>query len=314
MADKFLTLLDITKRNGGDAASGLIEEVNTVAPELNALLGIPQSGITYRVKKRTALPAGPAFRNANEGSDIISSTYDQTIGECFFLDGQMQIDEAVLTAGLSEGNSREDILADEAIGVMEQKLIHVGDSFYRGTTADSKGFVGLQALYDSTNCQVDAGGTPGTATSAWLVWNSPRGLHWRFGNQKGLEMGEWFKQKVKDPNGKSLMAWCNNVSGWLGLFFGHSRSVVRIKNLTTATGKGLTDALVAEALTKMPIFMRQAPGLKLLINSVAQLQLQKSRSTVSTAKTDSGILQFAPQPTESNGVPIVLTDSILNNE
>ena len=39
MADKFLTLLDITKRNNADAAVGLIEEVNTVAPELMELKG-----------------------------------------------------------------------------------------------------------------------------------------------------------------------------------------------------------------------------------------------------------------------------------
>jgi hypothetical protein len=324
MAEKFLTLLDITKRNGCDAAVGLIEEVNTVAPELEVLSGRPISGITYKIKKRTALPGGPAFRNANEGSSIISSSYDQTIGQCYFLDGQLQVDEAVVTSGEAEGNTREEIFADESIGILQQKLISVGDQFYRGETADSKGFVGLKNLYDTANCEVDAGGSSGTASSAWLVWNDLQGVHWIFGNGNGLAMNEWQRQQVSDADGKKFFAYVNNLSGWLGLSFGHTRSIVRIKNCTTA--KPLTDALVAEAISKLPIFMRRSPGLKLFMNSAAQLQLQKSRSTVNVGtldttngdklnrKGDSGILQFAPPPLESMGVPIVLTDSIPNNE
>jgi hypothetical protein len=37
MADKLITLLDMTKRAGTDQAVGLIEEVTTVAPELMQL-------------------------------------------------------------------------------------------------------------------------------------------------------------------------------------------------------------------------------------------------------------------------------------
>jgi len=312
MADKFLSLLEMTKRNGTDAAVGLVEEVNTVAPELDSLSGRPISGITYTVKKRSVLPAGPAFRNANEGSDVISSSYEQVLGQCFFMDGQLQVDEAVISAGMAEGNSEADILADEAIGVLQTKMINLGDQFYRGTTANAKGFVGLKSLYDTSNCEVDATGSSGSATSAWLVWNDIQGVHWVFGNGSGISLGPWQRQQVTDANGKKLFAKVNNISGWIGLAFHHTRSVVRIKNLTTA--KPLTDKLVAEALSKMPIFMRRSPGLKLFVNSQASLQLQNSRSTVSSSKTDSGILQFAPQPTESNNVPIVLTDSIPNNE
>jgi len=316
MADKFLTLLDMTKRDVGPdgAATGLIEEVNTVAPELESLSGQPVNGTTYKIKKRIALPASPVFRNANEGSDIVSSVYEQGIGQCFFLDAQLRTDEMVVSSGQAEGNSPADILADESIGVVRQKLIHVGDSFYRGTTADAKGFVGLQNLYDTANCEVSATGSSGAATSAWLVWNDPQGLHWKFGRNAGLQMGEWVRQQVTDANGKAYHAWTNNLSGWLGLAFGHTRSIVRVKLVTTASGKSFTDALAAEAIAKLPIFMRRSTGLKWFMNSVCELGLRKSRSTVSGAKTDSLILQFAPPATETNGVPIILTDSIPNNE
>jgi len=327
MADKFLTLLDVTKMSGGDPAVGLIEEVNTVAPELMDLMGRPINGITFNNKKRTVLPrsGGTVFRNANEGSDVAASTYEETRGSCYFLDIPIQVDEAVVNSGKQEGASSAEIFASETTGVVRQALISLGDQFYRGTTADAKGFQGLQATYDTTNCEVSATGSSGSATSAWLIWNDPQGVHWVFGNNSGLNLpAEWNRQLVQDTNSKKFFAYVNNVSGYVGLSVGHSRSIVRIKLLTAA--KPLTDALVAEAISKLPIFMRRSSGLKLLMNSVAQLQLQKSRSTVNVGTQDTtngdklnryaggGILQFAPPPVESMGVPIILTDSIPNNE
>ncbi len=317
MADKFLTMLDMTKLSGNDQAVGIIDEVNTVAPELATFLGRPISGLTYTASKRVALPhsGDSAFRKVNEGSDIGSSTYEQILAQCFFLDGQLQVDEALVMQGIAEGREMPDILATEAAATMQQKFIQVGDQFYRGKDADSTGFVGLKSLYDTTNCEVDATGTPGSASSAYLVFNDIQGVHFIFGANAGLDIGDWQRQQVTAPTGgKKQMAYVNNARGWLGLAFGHSRSVVRIKNLTTATGKGLTDALVAEALSKMPIFMRQPGKLKLCINSTAQLQLQKSRSVVSGAKVDSNAGSFAPTPTESLNIPIVLTDSLPTNE
>lgn len=311
MADKVLTLLDITKRDGTDQAVGLVEEVVTVAPELDQMLGIAINGITYKLKKRTVLPTS-GFRNANEGSDLAASTYENAVGACYFLDVPLRVDEAVVDSGMAEGNSRAAILADEAAGALRSSLITVGDQFYRGTTANAKGFAGLLSLYDSTNCEVSATGSSGSATSAWLVWNDPQGVHFIWGNQRGIQMGEWQRQQVTDANSKAFMAWVNNCKAWIGLRQVHSRAVVRIKLITTASGKNLSDALVAEALSKMPIWMRRNSNLRLFCNSVAALTLQKSRSA--TTNNSATPLQFAPQPTESNGVPIVITDSIGQSE
>lgn len=320
MADRFLTLLDITKRDNCDEAIGLIEEVNTVAPEIALLMGRPINGTTYLAKRRKALPAGPIFRNANEGVDVVSSQYEQVLSQCFFLDGQLQIDEAILQAGKGSGNSQAAILADESSGIMQQKAISLGDQFYRGTTADAKGFVGLQGLYGGATSayEVDVtGSTSGSRSSAWLIWNHPQGVHWIFGNNSGLMLGEWFRQQVLDSSNKKFIALCNNLSGYIGLGFGHTKSIIRIKNIENTSGKYLTDAHVADALSKMPGFMESQPGLRLLMNRTARLTLQKSRSTVNTSgtqKTDSGILQFAPLPTESNGIPIIVTDSLPQTE
>src|SRR5438445_11682045 len=114
MPDVFLTLLDITKQTGTDQAVGIIEEIRTFAPESNVFGGRPIRGITYKGLVRTALPTTPAFRRANEGQAVVASKWDQRINQCFFMDAQMRVDEAVLDG--SEFGA-EWTLANEATGV-----------------------------------------------------------------------------------------------------------------------------------------------------------------------------------------------------
>lgn len=319
MADKFLTLLDITKMSGTDQAVGIVEEVRTYAPELDVLRGRPVKGTTYKALVREALPAGPAFRTANAGSYVVASRWGNRINQCYFLDGQMRIDEMVLRA---DEHGPAWVMANEATGVMKQKLITVGAQFYYGTSNDAAGFPGLVSLYDSTNMEVSAnasGALGATTSSAWLVVNQPDCVEWIWGQNKGLEMGQWVAQYTNDSSSKQYLAWMNNLSGYIGLSFNFTKSVCRIKNLVvkgTASNQGLTDALVAEALSKFPTGVRPT---HLFVNAQQRFHLQCSRSPVYTAGTGSAItsnlpLNFPPIPTESNGIPLICTDSITQVE
>ena len=314
MADKVLTLLDATKLSGNDLAVGLVEEVTTYAPELDRVIGRTIAGTTYKTMVRTALPAGPVFRNANEGVDLVASSYEQRVAQCYYIDGQLAVDEMVANA--PDGFGRDMLLAQELSGLWQQKAIALGDQFYSGTTADAKGFAGLQASYDSTNMEVSAGGNPGASTSAWIVWVGLKGLHFVFGGNAGLNVGAWQRQQVKDANSKSYMAWVNNLSGWIGLVVNHSKAIGRIKLITSA--KPLTDALLAELLAKFPLSIRNAGSLVCFINRTASMYLQKSRTVALFGQgvtRPSGAMELvAPPPTEAFGVPIVVTDSIRNDE
>lgn len=319
MSDKFLTLLDITKMNGTDQAVGIVEEVRTYAPEIDVIKGRPIKGTTYKALVRTALPTGPTFRRANEGTAVVASRWDQRVNQTFFLDAQMRVDEAVLEA--SEFGA-EWVLANEASGVARQKMIALGTQFYYGKPSTTDfGFSGLTYLYDTTNMEVTAnavGALGATTSSAWLVVNQPDSCEFIFGQNQGLQLKQWIPQYVTGTDSQ-YRAFLNNLSGYVGLSFNYTKSVCRIKNLVAsgvASNTGLTDALVAQALAKFPVGVVPT---HLFCTRAQRLQLQSSRTPVYSAEGRSGItasmqLQFASLPTESNGIPLYVTDSISNTE
>jgi hypothetical protein len=49
--------------------------------------------------------------------------------------------------------------------------------------------------------------------------------------------------------------------------------------------------------------------------SAYQLQASRFATTIQTGnKTSSGVEVYSPTPTESNGIPIIITDSLTNTE
>jgi len=344
MANALVSLLDISKRKANDQTVGLLEDTITFAPELSTIMGRPIVGTQYKTCHRT-LPT-VAFRKANDGSDTVKGTYRQDLKECFIIDAQMQADKAVVDAeggGNGPESSVGDLLVDEAQGVVMATYIAVGAQLYYGTAKDANGFVGIGALTASLNAAknstpvcVGAGGASATVqTSAYLIWENIRGAHFIFGNNSGLTMlPEWRVQQVLGANSKPLTAYVNNLQGWMGWAVNHPLSVARICNIqATATIAKLSDVLVAQMLSYLPLQMRTevisnantggpnkwGPGLKLLMNPAAGYSLQSTRTPIMTAATGTAIthaqpLNFPTMPSESNGIPIIYTDSITNTE
>ena len=344
MANALVTLLDVSKRKGNDQAVGLLEDTLTYAPELSAIMGRPIVGTQYKTAHR-ALPT-VTFRQPNNGSDTVKGTYRQELKECALLDAQIQADKAVVDsegAGNGPEGSIGDLLVDEAQGIIMGAYITVGSQVYYGTSADVNGFVGINTLTANLNAAknvnpavVGAGGTTASVqSSAYLIWENIKGSHFIFGGKNGEQglsmLPEWRIQQVLGANGKPLTAYVNNLQGWIGFSVNHPNSVARIANINKATdSKPLTDDLVSQLLALIPLQMRAeilanlntggpnkwGPGLKLLMNPITAYGLQVSRTKV-TGVDGQVIDGAAPQPTlptSSNGIPIVLTDSITNTE
>jgi hypothetical protein len=298
-----LTLLDIAKRTGSDPVVGLIEEVLTVAPEFRTIPMRPIDGTSYRATFRTGLP-GSGFRRPNEGVTPGSSTYEQRIVPCFFLDSQLQIDEAIVSA---DPGHVGDILANEAAGSVQNSFISIGKQVYDGISADAKGFAGFKANVDASMV-VDAGGTGSSTHTAWAIYENDRdGVYFPIGNNGELALGEWVKQQVRDSadSAKAFMAFVNNFRGWLGLNLSTKYSIGCIKNITEA--KPLNDSLGNKLVAKFPVGRKPT---RWFMSRDAKFYLQSSR-TATLGQKDSGKGDaFAPIPTSLADVPIQETDSI----
>jgi hypothetical protein len=304
-------LLDIAKLNGSDRVVGLIEETQTYAPEVMVLPARTIRGTSYKISSRTSYP-GVGFRAANEGSTPGKSEFENQLVECFILSAAIQADVAVASAYEDGAEAWKDI---ESVGVMKQALIELGSQVIYGTSVDSKGFPGLQAIHTAFNAGlvVDAGGTTdSTASSVYGINTDSQGVQLVFGSGTTFSLGEWRIENV----GTSTVypAHVANLTAWVGLQVGSKYAVGRLKDATEDSTKGVTDSKLAELLSKYPVGYR--PNYWLMNRrSAYQLQASRSATTIySGVKSSSGAEVFAPLPTESNGIPIVITDSIGNTE
>lgn len=296
------TLLDIAQSTGSDGIAGLIEEVIKAVPEVRVGAARTIKGIQYKATVRTGLPGG-SFRNANEGSAAVKSTFEQRLFDCYIANSVWMADKAVAEA---HEDGVDAYVMQEAKGVLEGQFVHLGKQFYYGTSNDSKGFPGLNAMYDATNMTVDATGSGSAASSCWLVKWGEDGVQWLYGNAANpLQMSDLQKIVVNDANGNPLTKYHQELLAWVGLKVGSLNSVAKIKNLTAASGKGLTDALIYDALSLFPAGVQPDA---ILCNRRSLKQLRASRTATNATGAP------APIPSEVEGIPILVTDSILNTE
>ncbi len=315
MADQFLTLADLTAMENGDASVGVVKILRQVAPEFEVISGRPINGTHARITRIKELPGGNAaassFRGVGEGVATVAPTLEQILVEAYYVDNQLEVDEALVKG--QRNDQPEDILALHTSLQIQKSAINMGKQFYRGTTFDAKGFYGLQALVDSSMTAVKGSATGNTCESVWLLRNTIDGVHFVFGNGTGLQLGAWMRQRV-DKNSKHYFAHVNNYSGYIGLANNHPLSILRIANLNDSgtAGKYLTDQMVADAVALFPVGFGPT---HMFCSRRQRKWLQKSRSVVTAGNlTSNAPLIYAPIPTESNGVPITVTDSITLDE
>lgn len=301
MAASNPTLMDIAIANGSDAVVGLVEEIVKAHPEMERGSARTIKGLLYKALVRSALPT-VGFRNANEGYDPGKSTWENRVFETYIFNPRWECDKAVADA---HEDGAKAFIAIEAGGIMEASSIALCSQFYYGTGADAKGFPGLLAYLDSA-MTIDAGGTTAnTGSSLWAVRFGPKDVQFVYGNNGSLDLSPVSEQRVLDANSKPFTAYVQELLARPGLQCVNKFSVGRIKKLTADSGKGLTDALISQLLAKFPV--GKGPDVMFASRrSIQQLQASRTATTVTGAP--------APIPTESFGVPILPTDSIVDTE
>lgn len=316
-----LTMMDLIKTQpGAGTLVPLLDEVKRFAPEVDVIPARQIDGVSYKLRQRSAVPSA-TFTGLNEGSDNQDSVYESRTIECFPLRIALQVDKALIQGAV------EDMLFEEAAAALRGAKLTLGSQIIYGRTRNStdalKGFPGLQELHtywstelgSTDKLEVDATGTTAsTGSSVYGLATGPMGVQLLFGGGSAFNLTPWREETALDASSKPFDAYVAHLTVWVGLQCASRFAIGRVKKLTADSGKGLTDALIAELVSKMPVGM--TPDL-LLLNRRSAFQLQKSRTATtiySGAKSASGMEVMAPTPTESNGIRLVVTDSITSTE
>lgn len=295
------TLLDVMKRNAGDAAVGLIDECTKLTPEvrLGAARTIP--GISYNTTIRTSLPTA-GFRGANEGVAASKSTYENREVGTFILNPRWNCDKAVADANVDGALA---YIYEEAEAIVEAAFQALGKQFYYGATygGQAKGHPGLRDFVASAMIVDAEGTTDDVASSLWAVRFGRKDVRWVLGQNGQVAVNDPWIESLTDDDGNQYTGYVQEMLARVGLQMGSIYSIGCVKNLTTDTGKGLTDDLVATLLTAF----KQPPDV-LFCSKRSREQLRQSRTATNATGAP------APMPTEVFGVPLQASESILDTE
>lgn len=311
-----LNLLDVAKMNGSDAIVGLVEESISATPEIASFPVRAVDGTGFKTLVRTGLPAVD-FIAASQGIEAGKSTFENKHFDCGLLGGRIEVWKSVLDA--PENGPASDIKAAESVGVMESALRKVGRQIFYGKTAlgSAKGFVGLVSMVDGAMIADATGTTADGASSVYFVKFGDRDVSLVMGRNATMELSEFRVESLEDSDGNKGPGEVADLASWIGLQQASKNSVVRIKNLTTQAGKGLTDALLSSAKELFPagyepdaIFMSRRSREQLKVSRSALVSLQGNGKN----GTLGGGSSYVPTPTDFEGIPIIATDSILNTE
>ncbi len=324
MARAPITLLDIALTNGDNVAS-VVNDVTTVAPEWSTIPAVTRQGISYDVLRTVGLPHG-YFRPVGDGVPMDKTDLVRESKPLFPFETFLTVGEDVVDAQTSQSKaSVGDILTREASNNIVGSGLYMGTQTWYGKNWDANGFFGL-ATQVSAGCEIDAGGgaggTTATTSSFYLLWldgdqNNPQGVHYVVGRQGAMNFKPWMLLPVNkgmtteaSPRPKQAMAFFSNFMFYTGLAPASAYSVFRIKNIDAA--HPLTDGLVAQLVSLIPLNRRA--GLRGFTNRFASYTLQTSRGGVTPVGAVGGGGIYPGQPTEVQGFPITVTDSLVSTE
>jgi hypothetical protein len=151
--------------------------------------------------------------------------------------------------------------------------------------------------------EVDVTGTGSARSSVWAVKGGEMGVQWILGNEGTFESGDPRIVRVTDSNSNPYDAWRTPLSFDIGLQVANENCLGRIKNITAAAT--LTDDHIYELLSLFPVGARPD---WLFMSRRSLEQLRASRTATNTIGAP------APNPDSVAGIPIIVTDSILDTE
>lgn len=339
--NQYITLKDITAAYGTDEAVGLVDNIINVAPELDRVMGRPIEGVSDRALIMTSIGSNAAFRKVGGGVQLSAPSFDRKRFNCMPWDCQMEVGEDLLIE-MKGSQSPSMIFERMSTAAMRQKALRIGKQFYLGSANDPNGPMGLIDFLAIQRTQpdsrtgkkidqvVDAGGTAaGACEIIWFIKQGPQGVHWLFGNGRGIIQNPWLRQRIPGLDSTANVptyrtGWVSNTFGYIGtsMFNYHAVGAIINVNATATTANGvttyanpLTDQQIATMWAKFPI--PEKPDLAFCTqNAAASLQLQRTVTNFvngSGREWTDGAAPIANFPTSlptAGNIPLIVTDSI----
>lgn len=312
MSDSFYTLADLTKINDNNLADIDVSDLFNKAPLLAQVAAtVASNGTVHKYVKETTAPT-VGFREVNTGRENSKSGDTLVTVTLKYLDASVSIDKAICD-GYKGGPSA--ILAREAVRHLRQGFFEAESQFLNGTGNEADGFNGLADSLNATSLDfvIDAGGSAAGGsgdtllTSIYLVRSTGdlSDVAVVTGNDGMIDMSEAFLTTIDDDdNGGRFTAWHMPIASWLGMQVGSAKSVARIANIDNGSNK-VTDDLIYSAIKEFDSAMQPT---HIVMNRRSAEQLRASRTATNATGAP------APYATEVNGVPVVVVDSLNNNE
>lgn len=311
------TLLDIAKLNGNDILVGLIEENLTFAPEMLYFPTRTIKGTQYTTVVRTNFPS-VGFRPANGGWVVGKSVFDKRRTECFVFGGVIQVDKAVAQAD-EQGSADYEMI--EASGFVKNSLIKLGSQIWYG--GDQYGFTGIKGATPKGGTTVynAAGTTAATASSVYGVKFGIQDVTVPVGNEAAMTLSDFRDQQLSNDSGATWFPGrVADMQAWMGLQIGNANCTGRICNITADSGKTLNDTILETWLQQFPVGYRP-DRVFMSRRSASQLQLSRTVTLFGGGSKVGGDVAtvanfgaFTSGISTASGIPITVTDSILNTD
>jgi hypothetical protein len=315
-------MLEAAALQKNDVAVGLIEENLRYAPELMVFPSRVITGTNYEAVIASGDPT-VGFTAANDGPALTKTTLRKEMVTCGIFRGAVEIDLAVERA--SQGSGLPSLESIESSRIAQGAMRYIGRQIFYGTSYDSKGFVGLKAFTPKTAAAgtseivVDATGSGSAATSIYAVKFGIQDIHLVFGANQTLELSEFRDQQLTNATtGGKYAGRVAELTAYIGMQRININSVGRILNVTAESGKTASDSLISQLLEKFPVgfapdafFMSRRSHGQLSRSRPVTIFSQPGVSPGSNSRTPP---IFATSVPDFNGIPIVVTDSILNTD
>ena len=310
MAEAIDTLAGLVQMNDQNLADLDMSDLLDDAPLLKFLLAVGASNGTDHKYLKQTVASSNAFRAVGAGLTKTPSQ-DQLVTDTLkILDGSFSVDKALADAYTKGG--AEAFMARELKRTMKQRMFEAESQVINGVNNDAGGFIGLRddtqldALADE---MVVEAATPGAGvnlqSSVYFLREGIDDVAVIAGNDGRFDVAEeaTIIEKAVNPgtDNKVFPAYYIAICGYLGFQIGAARSAARLCNIQGT----LTDDDLYEALALFPS-ARQANVIAM--NRGSLKALRASRTAVNPTGSP------APMPTNLDGIPIIVTDSITQIE